>query len=344
MAEPITMPRAAFIISIDTEMSWGVIHRPERTYEYERERADMRRLLDMFDGHSIPATWAVVGHLFLESCEPVDGVKHPEIVRPDYDWFTGDWFDADPCSSLTESPSWYCPDLVDDIRSRPAGHEIGSHGFSHMITDDPGCSDETWTSELEASADAAAARNVDLRSFIHPRNRIGHVDALIEHGFTSYRGRRPASAQQPGRLESLRDFLVGSERTIVRPQWENGIWNFPATCMFDIAAKRPVQRLWIHQMLRRLDQAVEARSLFHLWFHPHNIGDDVELALWGLERLCARAAGHRDAGQLDTLTMGDLSAELTKVYSSQENDVRRVVVDPDRGYLGGTERANEPDG
>lgn len=307
---PMELPVGAFLISIDTEMSWGLVHRPSMPYRYDDERAHLSRLLDLFDRHQVPATWAIVGHLFLERCRPVNGVKHPEIVRPDYDWFEGDWFDADPCGDVDSDPSWYAPDVVTEIRSRPTGHEIASHGFSHIIAGDPGCSPETFHSEVAASVAVAEQAGVSLRSFIHPRNRIGHVDVLAEAGITSYRGRPARGATPASAGERLRDKLVGSERTAVRPLLEGPIVNFPATIMYDVDPRPRSWPLWIRQVERRLDQAVRQRSLFHLWFHPHNLRDHPRAAFAGLERLCRTASRYRRQGVLETTTMGDLAARL----------------------------------
>ena len=308
---PLELPRAALLISIDTEMSWGLVHRPSMPYRYDDERPHLQRLLDLFDRHQVPATWAVVGHLFLERCAPVDGVKHPEIVRPDYDWFDGDWFDADPCTDVHTDPAWYGPDVVDAIRERRTTHEIASHGFSHLIAGDPGCSRATFRSEVDAAQAVAADAGVALRSFIHPRNRIGHVDVLADAGFTSYRGPRPAaSGERPSAGQRLVDKVRGSQRTVVRPLLEDRIVNFPATILYDVDARARTWRPWVHQVERRMAQAVRERSLFHLWFHPHNLRDHPEAAFTGLDHLCRTAARWRDRGLLDTVTMGELSGRL----------------------------------
>jgi peptidoglycan/xylan/chitin deacetylase (PgdA/CDA1 family) len=310
------LAKGAFVISIDTEMAWGLNHRPERPYRYDDERRHLDRLLELFDRHDIPATWAVVGHLMLDRCEPVGGVKHPEIVRSELEGPAGDWFDADPCTDAERDPTWYAPDLIERIRSASAAHEIGSHGFSHIRASDPGCSRETFDAELRAAVAAAAARGVTLRSLIYPRNGVGHVDVLVEHGILAYRGRRPSPAR-PGTIwDRAIDRTVGSERTAVRPVSEDGIWNFPATILYDVDIRPRTWRLWIRQVERRLDQAVERRSLFHLWFHPHNLRDRTEAAFEGLERLCRAAADHRRRGGLDTVTMGALAEQLPATTTS----------------------------
>ena len=309
------LERAAFVVSIDTEMAWGLNHRPEQTYRYHDERPHMEQLLAMLDRHQLPATWAVVGHLMLDQCAPVNGVKHPEIVRPTYDWFEGDWFANDPCGAATGDSTWYAPDLVARIRAADTAHEIASHGFSHIVAGDPGCSREAFSSELAAAVKVAADQGLTLRSLVHPRNRIGHVDVLVDHGIIAYRGRPAPTAAAANPLARLADQLVdkvaGSERTAVRPRPEGPIWNLPATIMFDVDSRPRTWRLWIRQVERRLTQATRHRSLFHLWFHPHNFRDHPEASFEAFDRVCRAAVRHRERGLLDTVTMGALAGQLS---------------------------------
>lgn len=314
MSVPVDLDKAAFVVSIDTEMAWGLNHRPALSYQYDSERADLRQLLELFDRHKIPATWAVVGHLMLDQCAAVDGVKHPEIVRPDYEWFDGDWFADDPCTNSDVDPDWYGPDLIPMIRAALVDHEIATHGFSHIIAGDPGCSRETFASEMAAAVQAAAAHGVNLASIIHPRNRIGHLDVLGEHGIRAYRGRRVAEPPN-GMLEKLIDKTLGSSRTVIRPLLEtdvpNGpLVNLPATIMFDVDSRRRTWRLWVRQVERRLQQAVDQQSLFHIWFHPHNLRDHPEASFAALEHICGTAARHRNAGDLRTITMATMADEV----------------------------------
>jgi hypothetical protein len=62
--------------------------------------------------------------------------------------------------------------------------------------------------------------------------------------------------------------------------------------------------------VRRLEQASRHGSLFHLWFHPHNLLADPERALYGLERILQRASDLRAEGRIHNLTMGELAREL----------------------------------
>ncbi|MGH8773892.1 MAG: hypothetical protein ACRDWI_01545 [Jiangellaceae bacterium] len=312
--------RGVAVLSIDTELSWGEAHRRDGVpagHRYEAERRIVDRLLALFQRYEISATWAVVGHLFLDHCSPVDGRAHPEITRPSYPWLDGDWFDIDPGTSLADAPTYYGRDIVDRIRACPVSQEIGSHSFSHLMAGEPGCSAGAFASDLAACRGAAADAGLVLRSFVYPRNAIGHVEVLPAHGFTSYRGSPGVPFQ--GRDTAVRRLLRLADRvrplagSAARPvQHASGVWNIPQTFLFAPATRRrrlPVA-VWARRPVARLRQAARERSLFHLWFHPYNVAADPERALHALDLVCAEAARLRDAGRLDVLPMGDLAARL----------------------------------
>jgi peptidoglycan/xylan/chitin deacetylase (PgdA/CDA1 family) len=303
------------LISIDTEMAWGIVHRGSPSgYDWPEEREVLSALLDVFDRYEVPATWAIVGHLFLTGCERVDGRAHPEIIRPDYSWRDADWFVDDPCEPATTTSKWYSPDLVEGILERATPHEIASHGFSHVMIGAEGCSAEAFDSELRAATAAARPYGIALRSFVYPRNSIGHQDVLRRHGYVAYRGARPDPfADLPAvvnRLARTADQVLPTSRSVVEPIDEGGLWNFPATALYGIDHRRGDARLWHHQLHRRLEHAARHRGLFHLWFHPHNLQRDPQRALDGLAGICERAARLRQAGRLETLTFGGLADRL----------------------------------
>src|SRR5579859_7458640 len=117
-----------FVLILDKELVWGSLDHtsPEA---WSRANPDPRgvvhELLRLLDEYGVPATWAVVGHLFLASCRRApDGKVPPEIVRPNYDWHHGDWLRADPCTDALDDPLFYGADIVDMISGASAGHEI----------------------------------------------------------------------------------------------------------------------------------------------------------------------------------------------------------------------------
>jgi peptidoglycan/xylan/chitin deacetylase (PgdA/CDA1 family) len=312
--------QGAFVFTLDTEMAWGSIHHASyagHEKEFDRTRHVIDRLVELFDTYGISGTWAIVGHLLIGSCAEVGGVKHPEIVRPNYDWFPHDWLHRDPCGSVATDPWWYGPDIVEKIRSCKTPQEIGCHNFSHMIVGDPGCSREAFTSELNASIAAARAHGIKMSSFVYPRNAVGHVDALIEHGFTSYRSLGGAWFDRlPGpfvRMARLVDDFMPIGTPVSRPEYRDGIWEFKASYRYlhrnGWARYVPVQ-VRVRKAVASLRRAAREGSVFHMWTHPFNIASDTEGLLGGLERIFQEVKALRDSGLLASRTMSEMVESL----------------------------------
>ncbi len=315
--------RPAFVISLDEELIWGSFdHTPEDRWSAENPdpRGVVRDLLGLFEEYEIPCTWAVVGHLFLRSCERgTDGRAHPELARPSFPWHQGDWFAGDPCSDRQRAPLWYGDDLLDWILDARVGHEIGCHSFSHVVYGDPGCGAEVARDDIKACLEAARSRGVTLRSFVFPRNVEGHHGLLAEHGFSAYRGEDPAwfrpLPSRPKRIAHLADQLLGITPPVSSPHERlPGLWNIPGSMIF--LPRNGVRRFVplatrVRKAHAGLARAVAEQRVFHLWFHPFNFSADRIAMLRAFGSVLRRAAELRDRGFLDISTMGQLALQLS---------------------------------
>ncbi len=318
-----TLDRGVFTISLDFELIWGTLDLfgPERFRRAcEIERAAVVRLLDLFAEHEVPATWCVLGHLFLDSCTQTNGHKHPEIVRPTHNWCRHDWFHPDPCATEATAPIFYGRSLLERIRSCPVAQEIGCHSFSHVIFGDRGCSPATAESEISACVRLARDMGLELRSFAFPRNSVGHLDVLRRNGFICYRGPDATWYEKrpwPGlskRLLHLWDVLRASEPAVVLPEWTPaGLWNIPGSMIYfpmhGLRRYLPV-RLRVLRAVKGLNAAVRRKRVFHLWFHPTNLADQIESMFSGLRSILEHACRLRDRGDLVFHTMAALAHSL----------------------------------
>ena len=310
---------AQFVISIDLEMSWGAVHhgRPHDRTLYLKEREVVADLLALMSDYDISATWAIVGHLFLGDCSPVDGRNHYDIIRPTYRWLDDDWYDLDPATNVDTDPTWYGPDLVAAIRSCPTRQEIGSHSFGHLMAGDAGCSADAFRSDLVAARAVAERVGVDLRSFVYPRNSVGHLDVLADEGFLAFRSQTPQ--RFPGlppwrrRLMAAVDSVRPIESATVAPVRRGRLVEIPQTYLFDPGsrtANRVGTKAWSMLVRRRLRHATRTSSLFHLWFHTHNLASNQERAHEAMANLFREAHSHIDAGRLENLTMGQVADRM----------------------------------
>jgi peptidoglycan/xylan/chitin deacetylase (PgdA/CDA1 family) len=305
-----------FTLSLDFELLWGTrdlfgIEGFRRACEIEREQV-FDRLLALLERHEIPATWCIVGHLFLDRCS-----GHPQIVPPRHAW-CADWFQHDPCSDETRQPLFYGRSLVEKIRSARVPQEIGSHSFSHVIFDDPGCSRDTARTELAACVEAARALGIDMRSFVFPRNAVGHLDVLREHGFTVYRGVQPGwhnrAPENVRRVVHLLEVMLASTPPVVLPERDGDLWNVPASMIFFPAnglRKYIPMSIRVKRALRGLDAAVKQGRVFHLWLHPTNLSDEIDAMFEALDQIFVRARGLADQGKLRLLPMRDVPAAFS---------------------------------
>jgi peptidoglycan/xylan/chitin deacetylase (PgdA/CDA1 family) len=222
MTEEINKP--VFIISLDTELIWGYAAYPSKEAvslmknDSKKVRGCIDILLNLFEKHNIPATWAIVGHLFLDHCECEDGMPHKDMPR-----FKKDWFSSDPCTDIKRDPLYYGRDIVEKILSNRIEHEIGYHSFSHVIFSE--CRREVAEAEIKEGIKLAKELGITLKSFVFPENKIGHIDVLKENGFKIYRGEN-LGRYDPNQSFLIRKFNGGIDKMIAQPaepKWMNGI-------------------------------------------------------------------------------------------------------------------------
>lgn len=260
------------VISLDAELGWGFHDKPLPEERLRETRENWLRLRKVFDTYDIPATWAITGHLFLDSCENCHR-KHP----------AGERCCTHTSGALSAKDIWFGNGLIDEIATASADHEIAGHGFTHIHFNHECMDSELANREIKRCTDAASNRGFDLTSFICPVNRVRHRDMLAEHGFGCYRGVNPVSASQntlTQQAAKVSSSVIGKPTPpIVDPYVdEYGLVNVPASLFlfnidgeykrpFSVIGKDPVVR----QVKSGINRVAETDGVLHLWFHPHNL-------------------------------------------------------------------------
>ena len=300
-----------FTISIDLELAWGAIlhlnHEAPVTLQndHQQGRGTVNLLLKLLEKYNIRATWGVVGHLFLEPN------KGEELVSQELPQFKEGWLEWSFYNSLRGNPLYHGKDIVKKILDSSLKHEIGLHGFFHIPFSR--CSREVARAECERGVKVAKRFSITPRSFIFPRDEIGHLDVLTENGFKIYRGK------QPGRWDEGQNLLVSEfnwaiDRINTQPVLPidmDGIWQIPSS-MFYCDPRFPFT-LPLQARLG-LSRAIRVNKVFHIWLHPQNLllykrpGKD-------LEPFFALVARKRDEGKLRVMTMGEM-ADYLKEYNN----------------------------
>ena len=297
-----------FIISLDVELLWGaVLHPTGKTTillrnDDTRGRGNIDLLLSLFEKYDIPATWAIVGHLFLDHCHRENGVPHHGMPR-----FKDNWYSVDPCSDIQQDPLYYGEDIIEKVISSPVGHEIGYHSFSHVPFSE--CSREVAEAEVKEGVELVKGLGITLKSFVFPYNAIGHIDVLRENGFEIFRGRH-LHRQDLNQSFLIRKACGAIDKLIApptEPVWRDGIWEIPSS-MFFCDSQTPFSLLPRARL--GLERAIRSKKVFHAWLHPHNLLLQPSLGR-ELGKLLAFVSEKREEGKIRVTTMGELASHLS---------------------------------
>jgi peptidoglycan/xylan/chitin deacetylase (PgdA/CDA1 family) len=299
-----------FILSLDTEIGWG-LETLEQIALYEerlnRYREFFPKLVLLLDKYQIPATWALVGHLFLEKDE-----EPLESLEPYYAHFPVANSPYTPLSNPRYYRWFHAPDIVNLIRNATVEHEIGTHTFTHVCIEDIPITTEIWHSQMTKSIEIHGKRGLNIRSIVFPKNQINFLDTLSEYGIIAYRGLEESWYQNfPA---PLRRFLHLLDRTMAFPpptydpsqlQVGSHLVNLPAS---QFLMHYDGIRRWIplssrvQQAVQGLERAAKQNHLYHLWFHPHNLGSSNKM-FDALEEILQEVTRRRDDGRIKVMTM-----------------------------------------
>lgn len=294
------------VVSLDAELAWGLHDRHPLSAAEERRvgtaRRSWSRLVDLFDDHDVPATWAVVGALLVDPDAEV-GADHP---------LPASWFDAYRRGVASRPDEWLGRNLVEAVATADADHELASHGFSHAVF--------TEVSPAVADAECRLARAVGERhgfefsSFVFPRNRIAHREALAANGFRCYRGDRPYRLPPVTGLRgaaTLAGALTGTGAPpLVSPQVdEHGLVELPASLFLGGFRGRHWRTVGADPAVRLaklgIERACRDDGVLHLWFHPNDLTDAFYVRR--VDAVLSYLAARRDETALRVETMDQVA-------------------------------------
>jgi peptidoglycan/xylan/chitin deacetylase (PgdA/CDA1 family) len=320
-----------FVISLDFELFWGV--RDVQTKEaYGANILGVRQaipaMLALFEEAQLHVTWATVGLLFFrEKADLVAGLpaRRPQYTDPNLSNYVA-LPDLGPDEA--SDPYYYGHGLLEQIRRVP-GQEVATHTFSHYYCLEAGQTPEDFRADLEAAVAVAHQQGYTLQSLVFPRNQHNAAYLSICHdlGISSYRGNEAAwmyqkqseAAQTPWqRAARLLDayLSVSGTNTYARRDLARARpFNIPASRFLRPWSARlaPLEGLRVRRILAGMTHAARRGEVYHLWWHPHNFGVNLDQNMAVLRQVAQHFQALQRQYGFRSQSMAELAADLSQL-------------------------------
>lgn len=344
-----TRPKGILIVSLDFELYWGVRDIAGLDRYKDRllaARAAVPGLLKLFADYQLHATWATVGMLFFGSKR--DLLRSIPTPLPQYSRS-----ELSPYQDLEDlgsdeylDPYHYGQSLIQAIASTPH-QEIGTHTFSHFYCLEDGQNCNTFRADLKAAVSAAKRLGVDIRSLVFPRNQVNqeYLTVCAELGIKAYRGNNAGwmYAPRPRHKESvvrrgtrLIDFylnLSGHNTYNPNDAWGTLPVNVPSSRYLWMGSRwlRLLEPIRMRRMREEMSYAARHGRIYHLWFHPEDVGLDMERNLSFVRRVLDLFAGMREKGAIESLNMNEFVQRFERPVHERSSDNECNMLQPQSG-------------
>ena len=283
------MKKGIFTISLDFELYWGI--RDKKTVEEYGANVIgvwevVPKLLALFSHYQIHATWATVGAMMSKNKE--EYITYCPSVKPDYlDANLSPYHQFSQNLDKIDDRLVYGDQLVKMVSNYPY-QEIGTHTFSHYYALEEGQNKESFISDIEAAKSIAESKSIKIETLIFPRHQLNeeYIAALPALGIHIIRGTESIWYHSAARGED-----EGIVKRAVRfadyyfPMFSNHCQDLSEVkkgTIYQIRASRwfrPFNEKWKHldflklkRIKSQMKYAAQKGKIFHLWFHPHDIG------------------------------------------------------------------------
>lgn len=318
-----------FTVSLDFELYWGI--RDKKTIqEYGQNISGVwevvPRLLKLYNQYGIHCTWAAVGAMMTGDFRDLQQYC-PENTPSYLEKELSPYHDFIPSSREMEGLYLYGKELVELVQ-KARHQEIGSHTFSHYYCLEDGQTKDQFEADIEAAIAVSSAQKIEIQSFIFPRHQINnsYLEVLKKNGILIYRGTEkawyhsPAKGSEEGVVKRAFRYLdyfvkVGSHHT----QKTSDLHKDGFTVIRASRWLRPYSEkikfldgLKLRRIKQQMTYAAKNSEIFHLWFHPHDIGIHQDINFGYLEEIFQHYKKLNEKYNFQSKNMSEIAAEYEK--------------------------------
>ncbi len=319
----------SFVISLDFEMMWGAkdITAPGKygIKNVAPVREVIDRLLSLFCKYGVHATFATVGLIFKHNKkEALDSL--PSLM-PAYDNMNLSPYHDDYIKNISEEYNhlYFAADIIDKLKANQ-NVEIGSHTYCHYYCWETGQTAEQFEADILEMNKTAKENNIEIESIVFPRNQVSdeYLMKCVKNGIKYYRGNSRKFFSQPkNKIESiyykicrLLDAYINisgnmSTKYLDIPTEKIPI-NIPASRFLRPYMKELSMVDWLRicRIKKEMLYAAENNELYHLWWHPHNMGDYVDESMKILEDILRYYSSCHEKYGMKSYTMSEFAENI----------------------------------
>ncbi len=324
------MNNGSFVISLDFELLWGV--RDKRSIESYGDNIKnvhqiIPRLLDLFSKYEISATFSTVGFIFMKNKKEL--LENYPATLPNYANVLLSPY-SNHIQSIDDNGSediyHFAPDLINEIKKH-SNHEIGTHTFSHYYCLESGQTLDEFRADISKAVQVAERVQIEITSIIFPRNQYSdlYLNACAELGIKCYRGNEESwlykaksgeNETKIRRIFRLADAYVNLSGYNCYPYSE--ISNFFPINIPSSRLLRPysdklnfLDNLKQKRITKAMTYAAKNNQVFHLWWHPHNFGNNQNENFQFLEKILIHYKKLNESFNFKSFTMSNLASEIS---------------------------------
>ena len=322
----LTQQRGVFTISLDFELYWGFVG--ERSVKQYTENllgvySAIPAILKIFNEYNIHATWATIGFLFFDTFESLlksTPSRIPKYIDSELSPYK---YIASALHANEDELIHFAPSLIKTVSSS-ANQEIGSHTFSHYYCLEKGQDLAAFKADLVAAKSIAKKNKLKITSLVFPRNQYTpeHVSACKELGIVAFRGNEPFWSYDAVGYDSLirRAFRLADTYTNISGQntYSQTVlsrkfpFNIPSSRFLRPYSKRLkyIEPYKLRRIKSGLTYAAKSRQIYHLWWHPHNFGSNLDENMNFLKKVLNHYSILNQTHGMESLNMSELSDRL----------------------------------
>lgn len=315
------MEQGVFVISLDFELLWGQLDQPNKEAYKENVlggRVAISKILELFKKYDIHATWATVGLIALENKNEL--TAYLPSGMPNYANKRCSTYEhlQEVGNDEDNAPCFFGPSLIKEIQSYE-NQEIATHTFSHYYCNETGADIDSFRKDLQAAKKVMHEKyGITLNSIVFPRNHAlpEYVKAASEEGIKCWRGNPRGFSLRKNRINRIWNRLERFFDTYIPifghltsiPKTDNGTLCTQASRFFRpySASLSFLEPLKIYRIKKQLKYAAIHKTVFHLWWHPHNFGIHTTQMLKQLEGVLQYYSRLRSAYGMKSRNMEEL--------------------------------------